>query len=303
MTNNEKEKVLTKFANKRILVTGSSGYIGQKACFELNKFGAEVLGIDKDVIKSQVDQNEFSLTSENQISLLIKNFKPDLIFHTGTNSASDYYENFLSSFNEDYVSLKNILSSIDKNNLTNIPIVFFSSSYVYSGEPRNIMVQENKKLQPNHNFGVGKRFFEEMLKRSYKNFDIYRLSSVFGEGKPRKPNAIYNMVEQAKNEKKIDLWGSGERKMQYISLDDVIINSLGPSLLTPDIYNLGSNNYLSTNDVVKCIAEARNVNVSILSDKLEGETLPFMENDKIKNINNFEFNDVLENIYEFAKNN
>ena len=77
----------------------------------------------------------------------------------------------------------------------------------------------------------------------------------------------------------------------------------GPSLYKPDIYNLGANNYLTTSDVVKCIASATNAKINILDNKPEGETLPFMENNKIKSTNSYEFGDVLENIYDFAKKN
>ena len=69
-----KEQVLSKFAKKRILVTGSSGYIGQRACKDLSNFGAYVLGIDKDEIKSKTDQEEFSLTSSRKVNNLIKDF-------------------------------------------------------------------------------------------------------------------------------------------------------------------------------------------------------------------------------------
>ena len=303
MSNSDLEKVLTKFTNKRVLVTGSSGYIGQKASQELTKYGAEVLGIDKDVLSSNANQTQFSLISKEKTNTLIKDFKPDLIFHTGTNSALDYYNNFFISFNEDYLSLSNLLNSISMNNLDNIPLAFFSSSYVYSGEQINETVNESLKLKPNHNFGVGKRIFEDILMKSYKNFLIYRLSSVFGEGNQRKPNAIHNMIDQANKENKIDLWGNGERRMQYIHIDDVIINSFGPCLLKPGIYNLGSNDYLSTKEVINCIANAKNAKIVILDHKQEGETLPFMENKKIKQTNNFKFQNILEKIHIYSNNN
>ena len=72
MSNSDLEKVLTKFTNKRILVTGSSGYIGQKAIQELTKYGAEVIGIDKDVLTPNSKQIQFSLTSKEKINTLIK---------------------------------------------------------------------------------------------------------------------------------------------------------------------------------------------------------------------------------------
>ena len=70
----EKEQVLSKFTKRRILVTGSSGYIGQKACKDLINFGAQVLGVDKDAIKSKTDQEEFSLTSTSKINKIIREF-------------------------------------------------------------------------------------------------------------------------------------------------------------------------------------------------------------------------------------
>ena len=133
MNSLNKEQVLSKFDKKRILITGSSGYIGQKACEDLTNFGANVLGVDKDAIKSKTDQEEFSLTSSRKVNNLIRDFKPDLIYHAGTNSASDYFRDFFAAFNEDHRSLSNIISSIYQNNLEGIPLIFFSSSYVYSG--------------------------------------------------------------------------------------------------------------------------------------------------------------------------
>lgn len=302
MSNLDLEEVLVKFKNKRVLVTGSSGYLGQKAFSQLKKFDVNVLGIDKEVFDPSSNQIEFSLTSNEDTFKLLKEFKPELIFHAGTNSALDYYNNFINSFNEDFISLKNILDALSLNDLNKIPLIFFSSSYVYSGESINMNVQEDLKLQPLHNFGVGKKFFEEILVRSYRSSVIYRLSSVFGQGEQRKPNAIHNMIKQANKENKIDLWGSGERRMQYIYIDDVIINSFGPSLQNPSIYNLGSNDYLSTKEVIECIANAKNVNMSVLGHKKEGETLPFMNNEKIKRINNFEFKNILNLIHDFSKN-
>ena len=69
-------------------------------------------------------------------------------------------------------------------------LIYFSSSYVYSGLSLKETVNEETILNPKHNFGFAKFFFENMIKRITSNYIVFRLSSVFGEGNYLHPNAI-----------------------------------------------------------------------------------------------------------------
>ena len=58
---------------------------------------------------------------------------------------------------------------------------------------------------------------------------------------------------------------------------------LGSFDLAAGIYNLGGDDYVSVRDTATAIAKFFNVKVNFLENKPEGETLPFLSNQKIKN--------------------
>ena len=188
--------------------------------------------------------------------------------------------NFLNSFKEDNLALFNILSLL-KNNHNKARLIYFSSSYVYSGHKKTNVVDEETILKPTHNFGLAKHFFEQLIQREYPNCNIFRLSSVFGQGEYLHPNAIEVMTREAINEKLVAVWGAGDRKMQYIYLEDVVKCLLLVDTFKTGLFNLCGNNYVSVKETASFIAEFFEVNVEFLTNKMEGETLSQMDNKKV----------------------
>ena len=280
---------------KRVLVTGSSGYIGGALIKYLLKANCEILGIDKNTSNESINEIEFNLNESIKLQSLVKEYQPDLVLHTGTNSALDYNNDLYKAFQEDYNSFNSLKTSLDLFS-KNAKLMFYSSSYVYSGESLDRVVGERDKLEPLHSFGVGKKFFEQYILRLFPNTVIFRLSSVFGEGEARSPNAIKNIVEESVESEIVEVWGSGNRKMQYISVDDVVNNTLSSINSNPGIYNLGSNDYLSVNDIASVIANFFSIKVSHNLNKTEGESLSFMSTEKIKIENGAGFSPVLKSL-------
>mgnify|MGYP005658817141 CR=1 FL=1 len=205
--------------------------------------------------------------------------KPDYIFHTATHSALAYKNDFINVFQEDNLVLSNIISSLRKTN--NTQLIYFSSSYVYSGLDINDTVSEKSILAPVHNFGLAKSFFEQMILREFSNSIIFRLSSVFGQGNYLHPNAIEVMAKEAINNKLLTIWGKGSRKMQYIYLKDVVKHVLLATELPTGVYNLCSNNYSTVMDTAINIANYFDAEIKTFPNKLEGDTLPYMDNNKL----------------------
>ena len=73
--------------------------------------------------------------------------------------------------------------------------------------------------------------------------------------------------------------------MQYVYIDDVIQFILASNLFNPGIYNLGGCDYISVSETAKIIADQTSSKINFLSDKKEGNTLPFMSIDKLKKEN------------------
>jgi len=160
-------------------------------------------------------------------------------------------------------------------------LIYFSSSYVYSGLDSTNNVNEKTILTPTHNFGLAKSFFEKMILRVYSDSVIFRLSSVFGKGKYLHPNAIEVMAQEAMNDKMLTIWGKGSRKMQYIFLEDVVKYILKAPELQPGVYNLSGHSYDTVIATANHIAEYFGAKTKILPNKKEGETLPHMDNNKV----------------------
>lgn len=276
--NNYSAELLSNINGKKIIITGYNGYIGNEVANQLDLNNIDYIGIDKTII-SKINCLQFNLSDRKKLKEVIIAEKPDYIFHTATHSALAYKNDFINVFQEDNLVLSNIISSLRKTN--NTQLIYFSSSYVYSGLDINDTVSEKSILAPIHNFGLAKSFFEQMILREYSNSIIFRLSSVFGQGNYLHPNAIEVMAKEAINNKLLTIWGKGYRKMQYIYLNDVVKHVLLATELPTGVYNLCSNNYSTVMDTAINIATYFDAEIKTFPNKLEGDTLPYMDNTKL----------------------
>lgn len=272
-------KAVRKFGNAPVLITGSNGYVGSELIKSLASNGARYLGIDK--TKSREKRTlSFNLCNKRRLLSVLKKFKPAAIIHLGTHSALSYQYQFLSSFKEDSCALVNLLEAIQNQPQTKL--VYFSSSYVYSGLPPRHPVDETSTLKCTHNFGIAKSFFEQLILKTHPNSVILRLSSIFGPGKYLHPNAVYNLVQESFSSRQVTVWGKGRRMMQYVYIQDVIHGILLSRQLAPGIYNLAGNEYVSVAETAKIITEILGSKLVFLKDKPEGMSLPFMKTAKLK---------------------
>ncbi len=267
-------------SDTKVLVTGGLGYVGSELVKQLEHHGIDYVSVDKKNPAAKKRVIFLDLCDRQKTAEVIGKFKPDVFVHCGTNSALAYCDHFLESFREDAAAIANILESLSK--LPGCRLVYFSSSYYYSGHSPKERVSELVSLQPSHNFGVAKSFFEQLVLRSHPNTVVFRLSSVFGPGNASNPNAVFNMAKECLETGRLTVWGTGSRKMQYIYMKDVITYICEVFTLQPGIYNLGGNEYLSVAEAAKMIADFFGASLVFLKDKKEGETLPFMETAKLK---------------------
>ena len=274
--------------DKKIMISGANGYIGRELASQFLSQKIEYIGVDK---KENKDFPHVKLNLENPTETikLISSFNCDYFVHAATHSALAYNDNFIESFTQDMNVLRNIFLGLKSN--PKCRLIYFSSSYVYSGISRKNEVDETISLSPTHNFGLAKSFFEQIILRNHPNSIILRLSSVFGGVNSIHPNAITNMAIEAMEDKLLTVWGKGDRQMQYIYIEDVVKYILRSFIIDSGVYNLGANDYNSVLDTARKIADFFNVEVKSLLDKKEGFTLPYMNNKKIITATNVDFSE------------
>ncbi len=276
MTENYSRFFLPSNFKKKIILSGANGYVGQELASQLILNNIKYLGIDRRR-SSKFDHLQAELSSKIALNKMMT-YDSDIFVHTGTHSAQAYKDNLNKSFDEDYQSLLTILKTLKNKNTK---MIYFSSSYVYSGIKKSEIVSEKTLLSPEHNFGLAKSFFEQLILRNRPNSIIFRLSSVFGGQNSINPNFITNMTKDARDKNHLIVWGKGRRKMQYIYLEEVIKIILQSFNFKPGIYNLGGNDYDTVHKTAKQISSFFDSKLSMLEDNEEGMTLPFMDNNKL----------------------
>ena len=94
------------------------------------------------------------------------------------------------------------------------------------------------------------------------------------------------MIEQTIENKVVDVWGKGTRKMQYIYINDVVQTIIDSNKFNPGVYNLGGINYISVLETANIYLKKKTFSkVNFLVEKTEGYTLPLMSIDKLRNEN------------------
>ena len=86
-------KIMKKFfKNKKVLITGNTGFKGSWLSLWMNLYGAKVLGISSNIpskpsnfnvlnLKQEIKQKKIDLRNSKILNREINNFKPDYIFH------------------------------------------------------------------------------------------------------------------------------------------------------------------------------------------------------------------------------
>jgi nucleoside-diphosphate-sugar epimerase len=262
-----------------ILLTGSAGYLGTELAKQFRSARIDFVGVDKRG-REGPEAQQFDLADRDTTNALFKDLSPVAVIHGGTHSALAYRDDFKGSFQEDFEGVLSLLGNLERAPDTRL--LFFSSTYVYGGLDPTMRVNEETAPHPVHNFGVAKLFFEQFILRNHRNSVVFRLASVFGQGAQRHPNALADMVEECRKEKRLTVWGEGRRRMQYIYLEEVTQSIMEALSLPPGLYNLGGIDYPSVSETASLVAEFFDADVEYLVSKPEGDTLPFMDTGRLR---------------------
>ena len=115
------------FKNKVVLVTGNTGFKGSWLSLWLNLMGAKVIGVSKDIPtipshyklnnKFYMKNEKFDLSNKKLITKIIKNSKPDYIFHLAAQAiVLESYSDPYATYQSNTVGTLNILESLKESN-------------------------------------------------------------------------------------------------------------------------------------------------------------------------------------------
>lgn len=251
---------------KKILITGSEGFIGSHLVKHLSK--------SFEIIKFDLRISSFQDTREPKyVMKFLKENKPDIVVHLAANAdVSMSKDDAKIDLELNTVGTINMLDAIKE---TGIDLFILSSSAQVYGEPQYLPMNEEHPLNPKSAYAIAKMAAEKYCDFYREKFGlpttIFRFFNVYGPGQPATvviPNLI-NKINLAKNS--IDMLGSKNDSRDFIYVDDICdaFDKCIQHKPVGEIINLGSGKETKILELSEVIAKILNKKIKfIYSDKI-----------------------------------
>ena len=256
---------------KKILITGSHGFLGRNISKTLNQKYFVIEGIgngswSKKYYKKWGYNN--LVNGDLNLKNLLKNFKQfDYIIHcAGSGKVGlPYKKDFIKNVNTTKSILKFIKLSSPESKL------IYLSSYSVYGENYKSKLKENYKSKPVSIYAKNKKKAEDLCLDYSKKHDldllILRVASLYGEGLEKQ--FIYDACKKITNGEKI-FYGTGEEKRDFIHITDmckIVIHFIKKNFQGINIINCGTGHGQKIKTVLNVILKNLNSNIKPIFNK------------------------------------
>lgn len=252
----------------RILITGSTGFIGSHLMEEFKKKDCEVLGLGRsgrNMIKgmkyAQVDLKNFKKTDK-----LISQFSPEIVYHLAANSRESTGEHSpIEMTTAGYNTFFNVITAAIKTGKLK-KFIYVSSAAVYGA----IETPYHEKQLPNPRdiYAVTKYANElslQILAKTYKfSYVIVRPHNVTGERQdPTDPtrNVVPMFMQLMRMGNPPKIYGDGKSKRCYTYVKDVSRALYQCRYLDNQIVNVGSDTATSIINLYHKISEISKIQI------------------------------------------
>ncbi len=207
--------------NKKVLITGHTGFKGSWLSIILYNYKAKLYGISLKPEKKSLFNDAklvsifeksylFNLTDKEKTKKIIKKINPDIIFHFAAQSlVIESYKNPYKTYFENFVTTLNLLESL--NNLNKLgATIFATTDKVYKNLNKRVIFKEIDHLGGNDPYSSSKVCCEELIS-IYTKFFIkkkigsatVRAGNVIGGGDWNKNRLIPDIIRSKKVNRKL----------------------------------------------------------------------------------------------------
>ena len=267
-----------KLENKKVLITGSEGFIGSHLTEELVKMGADVTALvqynsfnswgwidsfDKN-IKDVIKVVTGDIREYDNINKIIKG--QDVVFHLAALIAIPYsYHSPMSYIRTNIEGTAMVLESCKNNNIQKI--IHTSTSEVY-GNPKYVPIDENHSLSGQSPYSASKIGADKIVESYHLSYNLpvvtIRPFNTFGERQSIRA-IIPTLITQFLTTKKIKL-GNLEisRDFNYIkNTIDGFIKGMETDNIFGEVINIGSGEETYLEELIAILAQLINTDYDI----------------------------------------
>lgn len=253
--------------NKKILITGSRGFIGQNLINRFEDIGSIAIGLSHSVADSKtIKGNILNFKSINEI--IVKN-KIEICIHlAGESLVEKGQSNPLDTFKVNIQGTLNILESSRINNLEKVIIA--STTHVY-GKNR-LPYYEGYSPKPSRPYETSKACVDLIAQSYADTFNlpvlIPRFVNIYGPGDSNFNRLIPRIMKAVYKDKKLKMWG-GDVKRDYLYIDDAVSAYMrlaavdNKKLEKNRIFNFGSGNVSSVREIVDKVLRNTKENIDL----------------------------------------
>lgn len=240
---------------KKILVTGSSGFVGRHLVGRLRTLGSEVITFD--ITSGQDIARWEDLSKVTSVDIVFHLAAVVFVPHTQDAPRLTYQTNITGTTNV-----------LELCRMAGARIVF-ASSYIY-GNPRYLPVNEQHPVQPTNPYARSKVMGELMCEAYQEDYGVpcvvLRPFNIYGPGQ-HEQFLIPEILAQLRTGTEIVLKDLSPRR-DFLYIDDAVeayIKAAEYDESTYDIFNIGSGVSHSVREIADMMARIANVNISIRS--------------------------------------
>ena len=214
------------YRDKKVLITGHTGFKGSWLTTWLLQLGADVIGVSKDIptnpsmfevlgLDTKIQHNLFDITEFTKINEIIENEKPDFIFHLAAQAiVSTSYSLPLDTISSNVVGTASLLESLRNSNHTCTAIII-TSDKAYDNVEQIWGYKETDAMGGKDIYSGSKGAAELVIKSYYHSFfklnesnirlSIARAGNVIGGGDWAKDRIVVDAMTAWSKKKKVSV--------------------------------------------------------------------------------------------------
>lgn len=185
------------------IVVGANGFLGSSLVNKLIENNQEVVAV-YNTNHEAINKNATIVTLKEVFKLSID---PNYIYFLSGNYSTSHQN--LVRINEELIQLCKVFP--------NAKFIYLSSTNVYGSNDE--ILTENSAYKSPGLYGLSK-LAGEFVVSSMKHYSIIRMTYIYGSGISN--NSFLPQIISKAREKKVVLFGNGERKQDYIFIDDAV---------------------------------------------------------------------------------
>ena len=256
------------WANKRVLVTGSAGFVGMHLSGALGSLHALVWGI------SRTTGDHIDVTDRDALVPYFQK-KPEVIFHLAGEALVEHGQE--APFETFQTNVSGTLNILELSRIYHIPrIIIASTAHVYGAGQSPF--HEDDPPRQSRPYETSKTM-TDLLAQSYADsFNlpvvIPRFANIYGPADANISRLVPKTIRCILGDKPIPLWGGAARR-EYLYIDDAVEAYLllgsvsGAKLEKNRIYNFGTGLPITVRDLILTIAKLASREASFCPGKEE----------------------------------